>query len=220
MTRIKRLLKENNQSHTHRVRLSPSTRLISNLWNLNLTLCQYNRALLSALSLNGACKQYWAPGASASALKSRLWMANCRVLPRSSQSQTRSHKLRNVLCSSIRGRAVADGLLASCGQIADFGVSDEFSGDDAFLSNTAGTPAFLAPECLRGSSAYSGKVRVVAYCTVYLHTPNRNLVQAKINDNQNSGLSNFYQPRENSQYSWNSNMFSLNLDWESIYAFS
>lgn len=36
-------------------------------------------------------------------------------------------------------------------QIADFGVSNEFDGKDAFLSNTAGTPAFMAPETLQGA---------------------------------------------------------------------
>ncbi|RUS70221.1 hypothetical protein EGW08_022017, partial [Elysia chlorotica] len=34
-------------------------------------------------------------------------------------------------------------------KIADFGVSNEFSGGDASLTNTAGTPAFMAPETLR-----------------------------------------------------------------------
>ena len=63
-------------------------------------------------------------------------------------------------------------------KIADLGVSNEFDGTDAFLTNTAGTPAFtgkhfeniytiselnlkLAPECLsvnQGDSPYSGKV--------------------------------------------------------------
>lgn len=35
-------------------------------------------------------------------------------------------------------------------QIADFGVSCEFEGIDAFLTGTAGTPAFMAPEALAG----------------------------------------------------------------------
>jgi len=42
-------------------------------------------------------------------------------------------------------------------QIADFGVCNEFHGTDAALSNTAGTPAFMAPEALTNSQ-YSGKV--------------------------------------------------------------
>ena len=42
-------------------------------------------------------------------------------------------------------------------QIADFGVCNEFHGSDAALSNTAGTPAFMAPEALTNSK-YSGKV--------------------------------------------------------------
>lgn len=41
-------------------------------------------------------------------------------------------------------------------QIADFGVCNEFNGNDASLSNTAGTPAFIAPEALT-SSKFSGK---------------------------------------------------------------
>jgi serine/threonine protein kinase len=43
-------------------------------------------------------------------------------------------------------------------QIADFGVCNEFHGNDAALSSTAGTPAFMAPEALTNSK-YSGKVR-------------------------------------------------------------
>ncbi|VDM70236.1 unnamed protein product, partial [Strongylus vulgaris] len=41
-------------------------------------------------------------------------------------------------------------LLSDAGhvKIADFGVSCEFEGIDAFLSGTAGTPAFMAPEAL------------------------------------------------------------------------
>ncbi|GCB69758.1 hypothetical protein scyTo_0010617, partial [Scyliorhinus torazame] len=33
-------------------------------------------------------------------------------------------------------------------KIADFGVSNQFEGNDALLSSTAGTPAFMAPETL------------------------------------------------------------------------
>ena len=46
-------------------------------------------------------------------------------------------------------------------KIADLGVSDEFNGKDAFLTNTAGTPAFTPPESLAhkpGDEPYSGKV--------------------------------------------------------------
>ena len=39
-------------------------------------------------------------------------------------------------------------------QIADFGVSNEFTGSDIELTNTAGTPAFMAPETLRGIMHY------------------------------------------------------------------
>jgi len=45
-------------------------------------------------------------------------------------------------------------------KIADLGVSDEFDGPDALLTNTAGTPAFTAPECLSQQSdgtPFSGK---------------------------------------------------------------
>ncbi len=45
-------------------------------------------------------------------------------------------------------------------KIADLGVSNEFHGHDAFLTNTAGTPAFTPPESLAhkpGDDPYSGK---------------------------------------------------------------
>lgn len=45
-------------------------------------------------------------------------------------------------------------------KIADFGVSNEFEGNDALLSNSAGTPAFMAPETLTDQDLrFSGKVR-------------------------------------------------------------
>ncbi|KAJ1351739.1 Calcium/calmodulin-dependent protein kinase kinase [Parelaphostrongylus tenuis] len=46
-------------------------------------------------------------------------------------------------------------------KIADFGVSCEFEGIDAFLSGTAGTPAFMAPEALMEGSNhfYSGRAQ-------------------------------------------------------------
>lgn len=44
-------------------------------------------------------------------------------------------------------------------KIADFGVSNEFKGTDALLSNTVGTPAFMAPETLSETrKIFSGKV--------------------------------------------------------------
>jgi len=63
-------------------------------------------------------------------------------------------------------------------KIADLGVSDEFAGADALLSNTAGTPAFTAPECVAGGgSQYSGRAAdiwslgVTLFCLVTGHTP-------------------------------------------------
>jgi serine/threonine protein kinase len=66
-------------------------------------------------------------------------------------------------------------------KIADLGVSDEFNGKDAFLTNTAGTPAFTPPESLAhkpGDDPYSGKVTMRMTCIfvrfvrlVYLVTP-------------------------------------------------
>ena len=44
-------------------------------------------------------------------------------------------------------------------QIADFGVSNEFQGDDVLLTSTVGTPAFLAPEALKDEKQqFTGKV--------------------------------------------------------------
>jgi [calcium/calmodulin-dependent protein kinase] kinase len=37
-------------------------------------------------------------------------------------------------------------------KIADFGVSEEWTDNDAMLKKSAGTPAFLAPETLNGES--------------------------------------------------------------------
>jgi len=46
-------------------------------------------------------------------------------------------------------------------QIADFGVSNEFQGDDIRLTNTVGTPAFQAPEALQDEKqAFTGRVSV------------------------------------------------------------
>lgn len=44
-------------------------------------------------------------------------------------------------------------------KIADFGVSNQFEGNDAQLSSTAGTPAFMAPEAISDTGqSFSGKV--------------------------------------------------------------
>ncbi|EFA12336.2 Ovarian-specific serine/threonine-protein kinase Lok-like Protein [Tribolium castaneum] len=63
-------------------------------------------------------------------------------------------------------------------QIADLGVCNEFDGSDAFLSNTAGTPAFTAPEALGDNkSAFSGKgtdiwsMGITLYAFVYGQVP-------------------------------------------------
>lgn len=46
-------------------------------------------------------------------------------------------------------------------KIADFGVSNQFEGNDAQLSSTAGTPAFMAPEAISDTGkSFSGKVSV------------------------------------------------------------
>ncbi len=37
-------------------------------------------------------------------------------------------------------------------KIADFGVSNEFDGDDAVISSTIGTPAFMPPESITDNS--------------------------------------------------------------------
>ncbi|XP_076452466.1 uncharacterized protein LOC143288077 isoform X2 [Babylonia areolata] len=63
-------------------------------------------------------------------------------------------------------------------KIADFGVSNEFDGKDAFLSNTAGTPAFMAPETLQENHPqFHGKaldiwaMGVTLYCFVFGQVP-------------------------------------------------
>ncbi|XP_075690593.1 calcium/calmodulin-dependent protein kinase kinase 2 isoform X2 [Rhinoderma darwinii] len=55
-------------------------------------------------------------------------------------------------------------------KIADFGVSNQFEGTDAFLSNTVGTPAFMAPETLSETRRiFSGKALDVWAMGVTLH---------------------------------------------------
>lgn len=55
-------------------------------------------------------------------------------------------------------------------QIADLGVCNEFSGLDAKLSNTVGTPAFTAPEAISDSN-FSGKVRLQVLTVSPSETP-------------------------------------------------
>ncbi|XP_031447719.1 calcium/calmodulin-dependent protein kinase kinase 1 isoform X1 [Phasianus colchicus] len=59
-------------------------------------------------------------------------------------------------------------------KIADFGVSNQFEGNDAQLSSTAGTPAFMAPEAISDTGkSFSGKaldvwaMGITLYCFVY-----------------------------------------------------
>ncbi|XP_029565451.1 calcium/calmodulin-dependent protein kinase kinase 2 isoform X2 [Salmo trutta] len=59
-------------------------------------------------------------------------------------------------------------------KIADFGVSNQFEGEDALLTSTVGTPAFLAPETLSETRKnFSGKaldiwaMGVTLYCFVF-----------------------------------------------------
>ncbi|KAM8961296.1 calcium/calmodulin-dependent protein kinase kinase 2 isoform 2-T2 [Pelodytes ibericus] len=63
-------------------------------------------------------------------------------------------------------------------KIADFGVSNKFEGTDALLSNTVGTPAFMAPETLSETrKIFSGKaldvwaMGVTLYCFVFGQCP-------------------------------------------------
>uniref|UniRef100_A0A8D0GRK1 Calcium/calmodulin dependent protein kinase kinase 1 n=1 Tax=Sphenodon punctatus TaxID=8508 RepID=A0A8D0GRK1_SPHPU len=63
-------------------------------------------------------------------------------------------------------------------KIADFGVSNQFEGNDAQLSSTAGTPAFMAPEAISDTGkSFSGKaldvwaVGITLYCFVYGKCP-------------------------------------------------
>ncbi|XP_029426767.1 calcium/calmodulin-dependent protein kinase kinase 2 [Rhinatrema bivittatum] len=55
-------------------------------------------------------------------------------------------------------------------KIADFGVSNQFEGTDAFLTNTVGTPAFMAPETLSEiRKIFSGKALDVWAIGITLH---------------------------------------------------
>lgn len=70
-------------------------------------------------------------------------------------------------------------LLSNSGhvQIADLGVCNEFDGADAYLSSSAGTPAFTAPEALEDNLEFSGKAAdiwslgVTLYAFVYGNVP-------------------------------------------------
>ncbi|XP_043574757.1 calcium/calmodulin-dependent protein kinase kinase 1 isoform X1 [Chiloscyllium plagiosum] len=63
-------------------------------------------------------------------------------------------------------------------KIADFGVSNQFEGNDALLSSSAGTPAFMAPETLSETrKSFHGKaldvwaIGVTLYCLVFGKCP-------------------------------------------------
>ncbi len=63
-------------------------------------------------------------------------------------------------------------------KIADFGVSDRFEGIDALLSDTVGTPAFMAPETLHeDSNKYGGRaldvwaIGITLYCFMFGQVP-------------------------------------------------
>uniref|UniRef100_A0ABM5F2H9 Calcium/calmodulin-dependent protein kinase kinase 2 isoform X2 n=1 Tax=Pogona vitticeps TaxID=103695 RepID=A0ABM5F2H9_9SAUR len=63
-------------------------------------------------------------------------------------------------------------------KIADFGVSNEFKGTDALLTNTVGTPAFMAPETLSETrKIFSGKavdvwaMGITLYCFLFGQCP-------------------------------------------------
>ncbi|XP_052228908.1 calcium/calmodulin-dependent protein kinase kinase 1-like isoform X3 [Dreissena polymorpha] len=63
-------------------------------------------------------------------------------------------------------------------KIADFGVSNEFTGNDIFLTSTAGTPAFMAPEALKEEKENFGgraldvwAMGITLYCFLYGRCP-------------------------------------------------
>lgn len=60
-------------------------------------------------------------------------------------------------------------------KIADFGVSNQFEGNDAQLSSTAGTPAFMAPEAISDSGqSFSGKVTLGAWAGLGVQVEGQN----------------------------------------------
>jgi len=65
----------------------------------------------------------------------------------------------------LRNVATCLGMNVVDWQIADFGVSNEFQGEDIRLTNTVGTPAFQAPEALQEEKrAFTGRVGLAILC--------------------------------------------------------
>ena len=61
-------------------------------------------------------------------------------------------------------------------QIADFGVSNEFQGEDVLLTCSAGTPKFMAPEMLQeGKEEFHGRVKFyeIQLNPLVTHPPDR-----------------------------------------------
>lgn len=66
-------------------------------------------------------------------------------------------------------------------KIADFGVSNQFEGNDAQLSSTAGTPAFMAPEAISDSGqSFSGKVTTQGLGQVGIEVEGQNSLQQRL----------------------------------------
>eukprot|EP00070_Physeter_catodon_P047073 XP_028353967.1 calcium/calmodulin-dependent protein kinase kinase 1 isoform X6 [Physeter catodon] len=83
-------------------------------------------------------------------------------------------------------------------KIADFGVSNQFEGNDARLSSTAGTPAFMAPEAISESGqSFSGKQIVLDLCSGSGRTPNLDVPRSPSSGSPTPGT--VLRPRRESQ---------------------
>jgi [calcium/calmodulin-dependent protein kinase] kinase len=84
-------------------------------------------------------------------------------------------------CHVVHRDIKPENLLLAKGKVvklSDFGVSEEFLGEDDFLRRTAGTPSFTAPELItagqpkaRGRKADVFAVGVTLYCLCFSCTP-------------------------------------------------